>query len=135
MSLTAPISRRGFLIGTAMSGVLVAVPLLAAQPAEAATVRLTRATFLPVLNSTVQMSIGSGSLNVILAEIGDLSGANVAGDQHRFSLIFQAMPGPVLPQAVRHFSSPRLHGVDLFVVPIGRANGGQQYQVVVNSPR
>jgi hypothetical protein len=135
MNLTALVSRRGFLVGTAVSGALVAVPFLAAQPAEAATVPLTRATFWPLLKSTVRMSTGSGWLSIVLAEIGDLTGPKAAGDQHRFSLIFQAPPGPVLPQAVRHFSSSRLAGVDLFVVPVGRPNGGQRYEVVVNSPR
>ena len=47
-----------------------------------------------------------------------------------FSLIFVAAQGPWLPQAIYPLAHPALGVIEMFLVPVGSAFGGNAYQAV-----
>jgi hypothetical protein len=133
----APLSRRTFLLGTAVvvaaAGSQVAgVDKVGASTSGSSSPVLTRATFAPFLNSTFQLSNGPQSVPVVLSGIQDLVPALTPGEEHRFSLMFRAPAGQPLPQAVRQVSQPGIGQVALLVVPVDRGRTNQYYQAIIN---
>ena len=52
------------------------------------------------------------------------------GERAPFSLVFLGPSDPVLPQAVYRFAHDALGDFEIFVVPIGRDEGGVSYEAV-----
>jgi hypothetical protein len=51
-------------------------------------------------------------------------------DGGAFSLTFQSAPGPFVPQATYPIAHPKLGTLEMFIVPLGPKNGGNQYEVI-----
>ena len=51
-------------------------------------------------------------------------------DGGAFSLTLQSAPGPFLPQATYPIAHPKLGTLEMFIVPLGPKNGGNQYEVI-----
>ena len=105
--------------------------------------QLTSADFAPHLHEAFQLwlepqgqqSSASGhgqALAIELVEVTDIGEEPPAGSSRRrsFSLIFRGPPAPVLPQRIYSLEHSALGRLDLFLVPIGPAEGGMQYQAI-----
>ncbi len=71
----------------------------------------------------------SGPCDIHLVEVN--SGPNPAG-QEVFSLLFRGPQAPFLPQGIHTLVHPHLGEMSLFLVPVGQAPDGFQYEVVFN---
>jgi hypothetical protein len=84
--------------------------------------------FTPHLDATFDMQAAGGVVPLKLAK------ADPGGDSGReggaFSLIFVAPKGPWLPQAVYPVQHPTLGTLEIFLVPVGAAFGGNGYQAI-----
>jgi hypothetical protein len=69
-----------------------------------------------------------GTLPLKLLEVRRLGTAHRDGGA--FSLTFQSAPGPHLPQAIYPVAHPMLGTLEIFIVPLGPKNGGNQYEVI-----
>jgi Domain of unknown function (DUF6916) len=87
----------------------------------------TVATFQPLLGDAFAVD-AEPALELRLAEATahDRPGAARAP----FSLVFTGPPEPVLPQGIRRLEHPSLGAFELFLVPIGRDEGGVRYEAV-----
>jgi hypothetical protein len=131
------VSRRTFLMGSAALAALVSGGTVGLTPSISGAAqgsRLTRSTFLPLVNASLKMSNGSHTHAVVLSSISDLPTATTQQSEHCFSLLFEAPAGTKLPQAVRTLSHADLGDVPLLVVPVDRGKVHQMYQVIINSP-
>jgi hypothetical protein len=149
------LSRRGFLAGSVVTGLLaVAIPVESVsseadaarraaagqvpaahgwRPTGAQRAVLTRDVFTPLLTKQFQMSSGLASHRVQLIEIEDIINSAGQGDPHCFSLIFEAKPGHVVPQSTRPMKTGK-YSIELFVVPIDRGIDVQRYPAINNNP-
>jgi hypothetical protein len=84
--------------------------------------------FTPHLEATFDLQTAGGLVSLKLAKV------DPAGDSGRkggaFSLIFVAPKGPWLPQAVYPVQHPTLGTLEIFLVPVGAAPGGNGYQAI-----
>ncbi len=72
---------------------------------------------------------GCPELELALTEIGD-AGEGVPGGREPFSLIFSGPLQPVLRQAIHTLVHPALGRLEIFLVPIGPADGAMRYQAI-----
>jgi hypothetical protein len=84
--------------------------------------------FTPHLEAPFDMQTAGGGVPLKLAKV------DPAGDSGRkggaFSLIFVAPKGPWLPQGMYPVQHPVLGTMEIFLVPIGPASGGNGYQAI-----
>lgn len=86
------------------------------------------ATYVPLVGSTFKIHReGSSPLSVKLAAATRLPGVGES-----FSLMFRGHANATLGQQIYHLEHPSLGTFPLFVVPVGRATKGQDFQVIVN---
>jgi hypothetical protein len=109
-----------------------AAPAATEDPAVATRVRgprhLRLATYVPLVGSTFKIHrTGASPLSVKLAAATRLQGVGES-----FSLIFRGHANAKLGQDTYNVEHPSLGTFPLFVVPIGRATKGQDFQVIVN---
>lgn len=88
----------------------------------------TPADFEPHQGETFALQAAGNELTMRLIEVQRLGTAVREGGA--FSLLFTAPPGPFLPQAIYPVAHPALGTLELFVVPLGPKDGGNQYEVV-----
>ena len=138
MSVGLP--RRAFLVsGASLAGagwVGALAPRAAAAPelARLKNLALRRSAFLPLLGQTFRIAHDQGSLLVTLSQVSDLRPSIRPGAEDQFSLIFtDARLRPALSQGTYSISHVRRGQITLFVVPVGRRQTAQQYQVVIDS--
>jgi Domain of unknown function (DUF6916) len=89
---------------------------------------LTPDDFEPCNGQNFQLTTPRGALELRLVEVRRLGAAVRAGGA--FALTFQSAPGPFLPQAIYPIAHPALGTIELFVVPLGPKDGGNQYEAV-----
>ena len=89
---------------------------------------LTPDDFEPCSGENFELTTPKGALELTLVEVRRLGAAMRAGGA--FSLTFQSAPGPFLPQATYPIGHPELGVLELFIVPLGPKNGGNQYEVI-----
>ncbi|MEA2883887.1 MAG: hypothetical protein QOH32_3143 [Bradyrhizobium sp.] len=84
--------------------------------------------FTPHLDAGFDVQTAAGAVPLRLA------GVDPAGNSGRpggaFSLIFVAPKGPFLPQGIYPVTHPVLGVMEIFLVPVGAASGGNGYQAV-----
>jgi hypothetical protein len=84
--------------------------------------------FAPHLDAVFHVEAPGGAVPLKLVKV------EPAGDSGRpggaFSLIFVAPKGPWLPQAVYPVPHPVLGILEIFLVPVGPASGGNGYQAI-----
>jgi hypothetical protein len=84
--------------------------------------------FTPHLDAVFEMQTAGGVVPLKLAKV------DPAGDSGRnggaFSLIFVTAKGPWHPQAVYPVRHPALGTMEIFLVPVGSAFGGNGYQAI-----
>jgi hypothetical protein len=84
--------------------------------------------FTPHLEATFELHAEAGAVPLRLAK------ADPAGNSGRpggaFSLIFVAPKGPWLPQKIYPVTHPALGTMEIFLVPVGPAFGGNSYQAI-----
>jgi hypothetical protein len=97
-----------------------------ADPADLAELKI--GDFSPHLDAVFDMQAAGGVVPLKLVKV------DPAGDSGRkdgaFSLVFVAPKGPWLPQAVYPVQHPALGTMEIFLVPVGPASGGNGYQAV-----
>jgi hypothetical protein len=84
--------------------------------------------FTPHLDATFDMQTAGGVVALKLAKVDPAGDSGRAGGA--FSLIFVAPKGPWLPQGVYPVQHPTLGTLEIFLVPIGPASGGNGHQAV-----
>ena len=89
---------------------------------------LTADDFEPCKGETFQVSTARGVFALELVEVRRLGPA--MRDGGAFSLALQSAPGPFLPQATYPITHPKLGTLEIFIVPLGPKNGGNQYEVI-----
>jgi hypothetical protein len=94
--------------------------------------QLTFANFTPLLNSRFRVSVDAANL-VEVELIEATRGNSMSNAQHEFfSLLFNGPANPVLSQRIYPFEHDELGRFDLFIVPVGKNQNGNQYQVIFN---
>ena len=101
---------------------------LAQAPAPTGT-GLTMASFMPHVNSAFRFAIGGASVTMVLTRVTDERKPGTKGEC--FSLLFSG-PAPAARQGTYTVDHAALGRFSLFVVPVGRRTGGQDYQAVFN---
>lgn len=80
-----------------------------------------------------QIDTGDGtSVALVLIEaraLGAASGHPAAG-RGPFALIFRGPLSPVYPQATYRFNHAQIGTFDMFIVPVGPADGGLHYEAI-----
>ena len=89
---------------------------------------LTPDDFEPRSGENFELTTPQGALALKLVEVRRLGAALRAGGA--FSLTFQSAPGPFLRQAIYPIGHPALGTLELFIVPLGPKDGGNQYEVI-----
>ena len=84
--------------------------------------------FTPHLDSAFEMDTPSGMVPLTLAKVDSAGNSGRPGGA--FSLIFVAPKGPWLPQATYRLTHASLGVMEIFLVPVGPAFGGNSYQAV-----
>jgi hypothetical protein len=84
--------------------------------------------FSPHIDAVFDIQAAGGVVPLKLAKVDS------AGDSGReggaFSLIFTTPKGPWLPQGIYPIKHPALGIMEIFLVPVGPASGGNGYQAV-----
>src|SRR6186713_1928366 len=89
---------------------------------------LTADDFEPCKGENFQVTSARGVLALELVDVRRLGPA--LRDGGAFSLTFQSAPGPFVPQATYPIAHPKLGTLEMFIVPLGPKNGGNQYEVI-----
>ena len=84
--------------------------------------------FTPHLDATFEIRSAGGVVPLKLAKVDPAGASGRAGGA--FSLIFVAPKGPWLPQGIYPVPHPVLGVMEIFLVPVGPASGGNGYQAV-----
>ena len=84
--------------------------------------------FAPHLDAAFQMQTAAGLLPLKLAKVDPAGNSGRPGGA--FSLIFVSPAGPWQPQAIYPVSHPVLGVIEMFLVPVGPAPGGNSYQAI-----
>jgi hypothetical protein len=77
--------------------------------------------------ASYEVAVDGGSVPLVLKEFQPLPSAGREGGS--FRLVFVGPAEPVLPQAIYPFRSDD-EVVDIFIVPIGREQGGTEYEAI-----
>jgi hypothetical protein len=59
-------------------------------------------------------------------------GTPAHGGRQPFALLFEGPGEPALPQCVYRVQHPAIEPLDMFLVPVGRASAGVQYEAIFN---
>ena len=99
--------------------------------------RPTRAQFEACLEGAFTLNVENGpGLCLELVEVTSLGVRQLRNDGgeeiESFTLLFRGPLEPVLPQAIYPLENARLGHLDVFVVPVGRDEGGVSYEAVFN---
>jgi hypothetical protein len=84
--------------------------------------------FSPHLDAIFDMQTAGGVVPLKLANAKPVGDSGRAGGA--FSLLFVAPKGPWLPQAIYPVQHPVLGTMEIFLVPVGPASGGNGYQAI-----
>jgi hypothetical protein len=84
--------------------------------------------FSPHLDAVFDMQTAAGGVPLKLAKVDPVGDSGRAGGA--FSLIFVAPQGPWLPQGIYPVPHPVLGMMEIFLVPVGPAFGGNSYQAI-----
>jgi hypothetical protein len=84
--------------------------------------------FTPHLDAVFDIHTAGGVAPLRLAKVDPAGDSGRAGGA--FSLIFVAPKGPWLPQGVYPVPHPVLGMMEIFLVPVGPASGGNAYQAI-----
>jgi hypothetical protein len=84
--------------------------------------------FQPHLDAVFEMQSPAGVVPLKLAKADPAGASGRAGGA--FSLLFIAPKGPWLPQAIYPVKHPDLGTMEIFLVPVGPAAGGNSYHAV-----
>jgi hypothetical protein len=80
------------------------------------------------LDATFELQADGGALPLKLAKVDPAGNSGRPGGA--FSLILVTPQGPWLPQGVYRVTHPSLGAMEIFLVPIGQASGGNGYQAI-----
>ena len=97
-----------------------------AEPADLAALAI--GDFSPHLDAVFDMQTAAGVVPLKLAKVDPAGNSGRAGCA--FSLVFVAPKGPWLPQAIYPVTHPALGVLEIFLVPVGPAFGGNSYQAI-----
>lgn len=89
---------------------------------------VTAADFEARVGEAFRLSLPDGGLDLRLANVRRAGQSGREGGA--FALLFVAPPGPWLPQAIYPIANAELGTLEIFVVPIGPAEGGNGYEAV-----
>jgi hypothetical protein len=84
--------------------------------------------FTPHLEAVFDMEVAGGVVPLKLAKVDPAGDSGRAGGA--FSLIFVAPKGPWLPQGIYPVQHPAHGTMEIFLVPVGPASGGNGYNAV-----
>ena len=84
--------------------------------------------FAPHLDAIFDMQTAGGVVPLKLANTKMVGESGRAGGA--FSLLFVAPAGTSLPQAIYPVKHPALGTMEIFLVPVGPASGGNSYQAI-----
>jgi hypothetical protein len=84
--------------------------------------------FTPHLDAIFDGQTAAAVVPLKLVKVDPAGASGRAGGA--FSLIFVAPKGPWLPQAVYPVQHPTLGTLEIFLVPVGPAQGGNGYQAI-----
>jgi hypothetical protein len=87
--------------------------------------KLTIDDFTPHVDQTFQMHTPGGVVPLKLSKVGSYGEASREGGA--FSLLFVAPQGPWQPQGIYPLAHPALGTMEIFLVPVGPAAGGNGY--------
>ncbi|SDO37212.1 hypothetical protein [Afipia sp. GAS231] len=91
--------------------------------ADLATLRIED--FAPHCDSVFEMQTAGGVVPLKLTQVSPAGASGRAGGA--FSLLFVALAGPWLPQAIYPVKHPVLGVMEIFLVPVGPVPGGNGY--------
>ena len=86
--------------------------------------------FLKHLNTKFRIRISESE--AVEAELTEVSERLMNPKQERFSLVFRTPNEMFLGQGQRPFEHDQMGNFELFIVPIGRGEGGTDYEAVFN---
>jgi uncharacterized protein DUF6916 len=84
--------------------------------------------FEPRKGETFRLRAPDRELELELVQVKRLGESGRAGGA--FSLLLRGQSGPYLPQAIYALDHPALGTMELFIVPIGPAAGGNGYEII-----
>jgi hypothetical protein len=84
--------------------------------------------FTPHLEAAFDMQTAGGAVPLKLVKVDPVGDSGRAGGA--FSLIFVTPKGPWLPQGIYPVRHPALGIMEIFLVPVGPASGGNGYNAV-----
>lgn len=85
--------------------------------------------FEEIVGDPVSLEAGELTVEASVQEVGRLPSH---GDRQSFSVIFRSERGPQLEQQIVRVRHERLGALDLFLVPLGPAGAGTDYEAVFN---
>lgn len=112
------LTRREVIRGAGVAAAAVPVTVLLEDPAEAATVALTRASFTKVVGGTLSLRGAYTGRTMRVLRVDDLPHAK-KGDQKRFSVRLQMTRGRLPGSGTYTFASAKLGTFRMFVTPVG----------------
>lgn len=77
------------------------------------------------------VSLEAGELS-LAARIHEVSKLPSHGERQSFSVIFRSEPGPQFEQQIVRVRHDSLEALELFLVPLGPAGDGMDYEAVFN---
>jgi hypothetical protein len=126
-------SRRMFLRSGAALALLAAAPTAWARSGGLAPRNLlTRSRFTPLLGASFRMTGDGQDLDVVLAQISNLTPVMRADDPNRFALLLEAPMDHAPSEGIRTFQNDDFGEVDLFVSPVDRGVEARRYEAVIN---
>lgn len=94
---------------------------------------LNSADFANQANTTYELWLGDGAMNLTLVDIRPLPTTAHAGSMRQpFSLIFRSSVRHVLPQRTYQLKNAFSGVQDIFLVPVGRDAAGVLYEAIFN---
>lgn len=94
---------------------------------------LSSADFANQANTTYELWLGDGAMNLTLVDIRPLPAGGFKGAMREpFSLIFRSGVQHVLPQRIYSLKNAVGGVQDVFLVPVGRDAGGVIYEAIFN---
>src|SRR5512135_2734514 len=84
--------------------------------------------FTPHLGESFELTTANGSLPLKLVRIDRAGESGRPGGA--FSLLFAAPEGPWLPQSIYPVAHHAVGTMEIFLVPVGRLEGGNGYQAI-----
>lgn len=90
--------------------------------------------FSELIEQKFEIRGGDHRLTAQLVEVVELEASRAPGSGRAqpFSILLRAAPEPVLPQSIYVVEHPRLGAVEMFLVPVGAAADGMEYEAVFN---